>query len=218
MKKFFLKGAIALLSVVTMLSCSTSNEVAGKRGIQKRKYTKGYFFDFKKNYGNSTSEDDLADTRKLRETSIEEIQGFIESQTLNDQVLDKVEEVVSVNNLTPEYATNTAAVENLNSSFSDENEKNNFQKASILKEDLKEIKKDLKSKKKQFRHKKVVAQSSDTSDDEILYYILAIVIPFLAVGLVTDWDISQVIINILLCCLCGLPGIIHALIVVSKNV
>ena len=59
---------------------------------------------------------------------------------------------------------------------------------------------------------------SSTDDDAILYYILAFFIPFLAVGLVTDWDTKQVVINILLCFLCGLPGIIHAFIVVSRNV
>lgn len=50
-----------------------------------------------------------------------------------------------------------------------------------------------------------------------LLYVLAIVIPPVAVGLVTDWETKPLIISIILTILCGIPGIIHALIVVSKN-
>jgi uncharacterized membrane protein YqaE (UPF0057 family) len=50
-----------------------------------------------------------------------------------------------------------------------------------------------------------------------LLYVLCFFIPWLAVGLATDWDIKKVLINILLTMLCGIPGIIHAFIVVSKN-
>ncbi len=50
-----------------------------------------------------------------------------------------------------------------------------------------------------------------------LLYVLCILIPFVAVGLATDWDIKKVLINLLLCFLCGIPGIIHAFVVVSKN-
>lgn len=63
-----------------------------------------------------------------------------------------------------------------------------------------------------------IVKKANASDDAILYYILAFFIPFLAVGLVTNWEVKPVLINILLCCLCGIPGIIHAFIVVSKNV
>lgn len=55
------------------------------------------------------------------------------------------------------------------------------------------------------------------SDTKILLYILCFFIPFLAVGIATDWDVEKVVINILLTLLCGIPGIIHAIIVVSKS-
>lgn len=48
-------------------------------------------------------------------------------------------------------------------------------------------------------------------------YLLAFFIPFVAVGLVTDWDVGQVLLNLLLCLLCGIPGIIHAFIVVARE-
>jgi uncharacterized membrane protein YqaE (UPF0057 family) len=49
--------------------------------------------------------------------------------------------------------------------------------------------------------------------DYILLIILAILIPPVAVGLASDWDdTTAIIINLILCILCWLPGVIHALI------
>jgi uncharacterized membrane protein YqaE (UPF0057 family) len=50
-----------------------------------------------------------------------------------------------------------------------------------------------------------------------LLYVLCFFIPFLAVGLATNWDINKVLINILWTFLCGIPGIIHAIIIVGRN-
>jgi uncharacterized membrane protein YqaE (UPF0057 family) len=49
-----------------------------------------------------------------------------------------------------------------------------------------------------------------------LMILLAILIPWLAVGIVTDWDVKQVVINLLLCLTC-IGGIIHAIIVVNRE-
>jgi uncharacterized membrane protein YqaE (UPF0057 family) len=51
----------------------------------------------------------------------------------------------------------------------------------------------------------------------VLLYILCFFIPFLAVGLATDWDVTAVVINLILSFLFWLPGIIHAIIVVGRN-
>ncbi|MBI3510778.1 MAG: YqaE/Pmp3 family membrane protein [Bacteroidetes bacterium] len=50
-----------------------------------------------------------------------------------------------------------------------------------------------------------------------LLIVLAIFIPWLAVGLATDWDVKKVIICVLLGFLFCLPGIIYAIVVVNKN-
>ena len=50
-----------------------------------------------------------------------------------------------------------------------------------------------------------------------LLYVLCFFIPWLAVGLATDWDMKTVLINLLWTLLCGIPGIIHAIIVVGRN-
>jgi uncharacterized membrane protein YqaE (UPF0057 family) len=83
-------------------------------------------------------------------------------------------------------------------------QKNNEVK-QISKEEMKSLRKAVKSSKK--------------SDDVPvgLLYVLCFFIPFIAVGIVTDWDIPTVLINLLWTLLCGIPGIIHAIIIVGRN-
>lgn len=67
--------------------------------------------------------------------------------------------------------------------------------------------------------KQKLSSSSKSSDDIdiVLLYILCVLIPFVAVGLVTDWEVKDVVINLLLSLLCWIPGIIHAFIKVNEN-
>lgn len=77
----------------------------------------------------------------------------------------------------------------------------------------------MKMKKAQ---KKVVASMESGSGlaapgiDKGIYIILAIFIPFVAVGLATDWQGKDWLIALLLSFLCGLPGIIYALVKMNK--
>jgi uncharacterized membrane protein YqaE (UPF0057 family) len=78
---------------------------------------------------------------------------------------------------------------------------------------------DLKKIAKASATKKGVKNTpANNNDDElILLYLLAILIPFVAVGIVTDWDLTDVVINLLLCLLCYIPGVIHAFIKIRDN-
>ena len=62
--------------------------------------------------------------------------------------------------------------------------------------------------------KKQLKSSSDSAPgiEKGVYIILAILIPFVAVGLATDWEGNDWLIALLLSLLCGIPGIIYALI------
>lgn len=51
----------------------------------------------------------------------------------------------------------------------------------------------------------------------ILLYILAVLIPPIAVGIVTDWEFTPLLISILLCILGYLPGIVYAIYMVYKK-
>jgi len=50
----------------------------------------------------------------------------------------------------------------------------------------------------------------------ILLIILAIIIPFVAVGVYTNWDVKKTVITLLLSMIFWLPGIIYALITITK--
>jgi uncharacterized membrane protein YqaE (UPF0057 family) len=64
---------------------------------------------------------------------------------------------------------------------------------------------------------KIVKKALKNDVPKGLLYVLCFFIPWLAVGLATDWDIKTVLINILWTFLCGIPGIIHAIIIVGRN-
>ena len=77
--------------------------------------------------------------------------------------------------------------------------------------------KEVASAKKTMASTKLVKKALKDEVPTILLYVLCFFIPFLAVGLATDWDVTAVVINLLLCFLLLLPGVIHAIIVVGKN-
>jgi len=221
MRKQLRVGFAALAMIGFMVSCSTSNDVASNRKIQKRKYNKGFFIDFDKKFGKGASqnEEEIVTTNVVIDEKevvmVEEVTAPVsmtaEAAKVEDkavEVVNPVQEEVVVEEATVEYATSAPEVNTVSA------EKIKFEKST--KANIKMIKPGLKFIK--HKQKKAEMSKSNTSDDAILYYLLAIFIPFLAVGLVTDWDLRQVLINVLLCLLCGLPGIIHALIVVSRNV
>ena len=64
---------------------------------------------------------------------------------------------------------------------------------------------------------KIVKKALKNDPSTGLLYLLCFLIPFVAVGLATDWDTNAVLINLLWTLLCGIPGIIHAIIVVGRN-
>jgi uncharacterized membrane protein YqaE (UPF0057 family) len=80
----------------------------------------------------------------------------------------------------------------------------------------KEVKQVSKQEMKSLRKEHKMQNKSDDVPIGLLY-VLCFFFPFIAVGIVTDWDISTVLINLLWTLLCGIPGIIHALIIVGRN-
>jgi len=58
--------------------------------------------------------------------------------------------------------------------------------------------------------------SSSRGPDKALLIVLAFFVPWIAVGLATDWDVMPIIYNLLWTFLCGFPAIIHAIVVISR--
>jgi uncharacterized membrane protein YqaE (UPF0057 family) len=70
-------------------------------------------------------------------------------------------------------------------------------------------------KKAQKEIRKATGASPDDLD-KTLYIVLAIFIPFVAVGIASDWEGGDWIVNLVLSLLCWIPGVIHALIKMKK--
>ena len=214
-------AAFALSGLI--FSCSTSNDVASKRNIQKRKYNKGFYIDFDHKLRGNAKQDEVVSTEVTPEeenmTPVETTVYETQTRSIEKEVTYVDDRAVEVVN--PVHHMLTDDVENeptTSVAFTPEVEKIKYEKTTkadvkVIKSNVKFLKNDVKA----FR-KTQMRSADNSSDDAILYYILAILIPFLAVGLVTDWDLTKVIICLLLCMLFYLPGMIYALIVVSQNV
>lgn len=81
--------------------------------------------------------------------------------------------------------------------------------SNVSKEEIKDVVKEMKRAAK--------LESTGGPLPTWALYLLCFIIPPLAVGFATDWDITKILINFLLCFLCFIPGLIHALIIVSRS-
>lgn len=222
------------LAALFLASCSTSNDVASNNRIQKRKYTKGWYVkkstNLKKTKGSHEEElvaeeikENKTEELNFRVTSTQsevikdkEVETNLESLPISTPVAPVVEEVQQDLAEQIQWASKEAKSDTKKLSIKEKM----IAKAAVnkiektienqdLTKALKEV--DVKSEMEKLN----TSGSQDT--DLILLYVLAVLIPFLAVGIVTNWDIGQVILNLVLCLLCGIPGIIHAIIVVRNN-
>lgn len=212
MKKFI---ALALTTLI-LASCSTTNEVTSNRLFQKRKYQKGWHVNSSRSVDKSTksTDDEVVASYTINETISEEQLKETQSSSLTspqlaesnensiaaqaESVVENPEKVVSkVNNILEKQRQSTT--NSLSENVVPESE---FQNTTVSRD--------------QSIRKLISEKSKDSSGDDmlILLYILAVLIPFVAVGIVTDWDLKKVLINILLCILCYIPGVIHAFITI----
>ncbi len=202
------KLLLAVLVVgFTISSCS----------IEKRLHQKGFNVEWNKNLGS------LKKDKK-------EKQDFVSSEA--------VEEIAVVSNKT----TKASSVNNNSAISVDGVTLNESNDASVFVEDntTNEVNSEVSSVVNNTKTEKVNSSSKASSSKEVasnktmnstkivkkalkngpstgLLYVLCFFIPFLAVGLATDWDVKTVVINILWTFLCGIPGIIHAIIIVGRN-
>ena len=185
--------------------------------IEKRLHQKGFNVEWNKNLGS------LIKDKKQK-------QDFVSSEA--------VEEIAVVSNKT----TKASSVNNNSAISVDGVTLNESNDASVFVEDntTNEVNSEVSSVVNNTKTEKVNSSSKASSSKEVasnktmnstkivkkalkngpstgLLYVLCFFIPFLAVGLATDWDVKTVVINILWTFLCGIPGIIHAIIIVGRN-
>lgn len=205
--------AIAMLTAI-LASCSTSNEVVSNGLFQKRKYNKGW-------YANKST--------KVKETKGEQVKDVYTTQ--EELAINNSEEIKVASNkeevkpISKQYITKEDVVAQPQKTVlasTDKKEEKIVSTSVVIAEEqnavaFEELKK--VSETAPVEIKQGESQSGDTSSNGhpmILLYLLAIFIPFVAVGLVTDWEATPTISNILWTLLCGIPGIIHAFIIIAR--
>lgn len=190
--KFLLLGFISL-AVIT--ACS----------IEKRHYNSGYHVVWKNNH-QSSDKNEMVENESKNSVSPENTIASVQPVLIQKEELTTEPNTENSNTIQNNESTTTSHSLTDHESQTLENKKsiafdkkmNRLVGKSIIK-----------------AAKKSIPNSKDDTD-EILLIILCFLLPPVAVGLKTNWDQRTVLINILLTLLCGIPGIIHALLVVLE--
>ena len=164
--------------------------------MEKRQYQSGYYIDWKNNSKNTAVE-------RTRNDNLDKI---------NTKTIDQ----------SPFSASTNEGIILTSSKISDVSTFKTEQKANEVKaSDKAQTKLTLKDKIKVVKAVNKMKKAAKRGDADgiptVLLFVLAVLLPPLAVGLVTDWDLEQTLISLGLTFLCWLPGIIHAIIVVDRN-
>lgn len=212
-KKIMSKMLISLSLVGLLMSCSTSNEVVSNGIFQKRKYKKGWYI-------NSND--------KIAKKSIKE-EGKNNS-IVKEEVNDEIAQIPVIKLKEKQLSTNETNVVLISKEYLKENKvspndkididktllaSNNENNAINVLTPLEIVKYSVESMNKQ----KEINKKSQTKSGgiKILLIILAFFIPFLASGIATGWKDLIWLYTLLWTLLFFLPGLIHAIIVISKN-
>lgn len=165
--------------------------------LEKRHYQSGYYIDWKNNSKNTavvrtrTDNLDIINAKKIDQSQL--------SASTNEDII-----------LTSSKTSDVATIKT-ESNYNVEKASEKVQAKLIVKDKIKVVKAVNKVKK--------AAKRSDADGiPTVLLFVLAVLLPPLAVGLVTDWELEATLINVgLTLLLCWLPGIIHAIIVVNRE-
>ena len=164
--------------------------------MEKRHYQSGYYIDWKKNTQNTASHVTPREQLNNAESKPINFSGDFSASSDAQLVLSNNEAATKES----EYPTCGFALAREHDQI----------KKHTLKEKVQVV--------KAVRQVKKAAKRGDADGiPTVVLFILAVLLPPIAVGLVTDWDLEETLINVGLTFLCWLPGIVHALIVVSRE-
>ncbi len=194
MKNKFILAVAVLVSASLITSCS----------IEKRHYMSGYHVEWKNN--NEKSNTVTAQQDKTQTVAKNETVAFTDEQ-ITAPVIENTTQNAVVTDVTSE---NTDVVVNSQTS-----------KINTVVADHDAAKQEVTVKNNTKESVKVAAKQTQNSPaDDVpkgLLIVLCFLLPWLAVGLATNWEVKPLIINLLWCLTC-IGGIIHALIVVNREV
>ena len=212
MKLFTKVNAIGLvLASFIIASCSTSNNVVNRGLLSKRKYTKGYHYN-----APSILKSDKTETAAKEIKAPKNTPAILRNEPVSTDATDVVAVTTEVNEMVTgaEIRTETEIVKETTAAPV---ENNAIVAPTTVKQKATSQKTSIAQKIVSKKLNKTVAQSSQMGDSAILYIILCILIPVIAVGLATDWDLIPTLLCLLLMLLFWLPGIIYAFWVCSRE-
>lgn len=201
--------SFAILGAI-VVSCGTSNNVVSGKLISKRKVNKGFHINTSQNLKGSGDE-----TKTVKRP---EFIQYTEETILNTKVEDNIIPVEPTTHANFTEATLVSDEINVieNEALSSELNTISSTKTNVVTADRIQKNENKISKEDKKEFKKAIKKSGGDVPIGLLY-VLCVLIPFVAVGLATDWDVKTVVFNLLWCLLCFIPGVIHAFIVVSRE-
>ena len=202
------------LSVLILASCSTSLDVVDGGMFQKRKYNKGFHINKSKKIATPKAvENDVELTKvNLEEKSTSKTEIVTNNEVITNNVEQKTN-VISVSNEQKE--TQISKNEVVSSTLENiDNDKPNLSDSKTRNNKLGNSR-NIISYAKSTKFEK--SETSQIMTDTLLLVIIAIFIPFLAVGLY-EGITNRFWISLLLTLLFFLPGMIYAILVVTGNI
>ena len=197
MRKIKQISFIVLAATFILTSCT----------VERRLHNSGFHVKWNNSHSTSETEVSVSELKKVEEVDEVFTKNEISEVALNENETFKVEAIDAIDL-------------NENVSLKEEKSLTNDVAVGTISESKKVNNIDTKfeHRKAKLEFKKAVKNNSSMSDMDILLLILCFLIPFLAVGLATDWDVTKVLICLILSLLIWVPGIIYALLVVLNKI
>ncbi len=197
MRKIKQISFIVLAATFILTSCT----------VERRLHNSGFHVKWNNSHSTSETEVSVSEVKKVEEVDevftkneIGEV-ALNENETFKAEAIDAIDLNENVSLKEEKSLTNDVAVGTISESKKVNNIDTKFE-----------------HRKAKLEFKKAVKNNSSMSDMDILLLILCFLMPFLAVGLATDWDVTKVLICLILSLLIWVPGIIYALLVVLNKI
>ncbi len=198
------------LGALLIAGCSTSNEVASNKLFQKRKYQKGWHVNASPRFDKNSvhTEEELVEAREVLVETEKEEKVLVASQSINasqNETIEFSEELVEEMNVIFFQKFQSENTENVT--------KLDLPSTALEIEPIELNEVEIEPSNQQISPSNTESNSTD-DDMLLLLYLCAIFIPFVAVGIATDWELDKVLIAVLLSFLCWIPGVIYAFIII----
>jgi len=209
MKTNLLRILPILFVAAIFSSCSTSSDLSSNSIVKKRKYTKGYHVDFRQKNEKKSADVFEAEIKPNVINDSKPESHHVQSLDMSASTTAKITEA--------DVTARAIPVKTNGTSKKMDNQDLTKSKTPIAATSMKEAKRDLRNSMRESRKEMKSSSSAGLQDESlILYVILALIIPPLAVGLLYGIG-TEFWISLILTLLFFVPGVIYALIKVLSH-